>query len=167
MIVIKIFLIFLCLCGVLLSMMSIGGTFLITFAYLLHGISGKFEDFWYWLTMFTLLLLLSIAGEVLEFFSASIGSKKFGASNISFFTTLIFGILGGIWGTLIFPVIGTLIGTVFAACSAAFITELLLKGNWKVAIKASVGVLAGKTGSMLVKTLLSLFMATFVILSLF
>ena len=163
----KILIVFLCLSGIFLSLMSFGGTFLITLAYLFVWVINKFEDFWYWLVMLVLLLLLSIAGEILEFFSTSIGGKKFGASNISFFTTLVFGIAGGLWGTFILPIIGTLIGTILGAVLAAFITELIIKNKVKPALLASVGVLAGKTGSMLIKTLLSLFMAVFVIISMF
>ena len=148
-------------------MMSFGGTFLITFAYFFVGPINKFEDFWYWFIMLILLLVLSIVGEIVEFFSISIGSKKFGASNLSFFTTLIFGIFGGIWGTIILPIIGTLIGTIVGACLAAFVTELILRGKVKPALMASIGVLAGKTGSVLFKTLISFFMAVFVIISLF
>ncbi|MCK5707115.1 MAG: DUF456 domain-containing protein [Candidatus Aureabacteria bacterium] len=161
----KIFIAFLCIAGIFLSLMSFGGGFLITLAYLLLGLANRFENFS--MIFFLILLALSIFAEVLEFFSTAIGTKKFGGSNLSFFTTLVFGIIGGIWGTFILPLLGTLIGTLIGAAAAAFITELILKKQAKPALKTTFGVLAGKTISIAIKTFISLIMAISVIISMF
>ena len=161
----KILVIILCISGVFLSFMTIGGTFVITLAYFINGLSNKFNDFS--ILFLIILLILSIIGEIIEFFATSIGTKKFGASDLTFFTTLIFGIIGGIIGTFMLPLLGTLLGTVLGATLAAFATEYLLKGKAKPAINASIGVLAGKTGSILIKTFLSLIMAISVIIAIF
>jgi uncharacterized protein len=165
MIFLKILIIFLCVAGIFFSFLTLAGTFLITLSYFFYGLATKFDNFNFWLLF--LLFLLSVVGEVIEFFSAAIGGKHFGASNISFFTTLAFGIIGGIWGTFLLPVVGTLMGTLIGATLAAFSTEYMLKGKFEPALKASIGVLAGKTGSILVKTLLSLIMTVLVTISIF
>lgn len=165
MLFLKIMIVLMCLCGFLLSFMGIAGTFLIALAYIIFGLADRFHDFSVLLLLF--LILLSIAGEIVEFFSASIGSKKFGASNISFFSSLILGILGGVWGTVIFPVVGTLIGTIAGASVGAFVTELFLKGKFQAAAMASIGVVAGKTGGILFKTFIAFIMAVSVIVAIF
>ncbi len=164
-IVVKIFAFILCILGVILSFMGLWGPLLIAIAYLLDGLATQFEEFNIWLFIFFLGLWL--ISEIIEAFSTGLGAKKFGASNLSFFTTLIFGILGAIWGTMIMPLIGTIIGTILGACLAAFFTELFLKGKVKPALKACLGVLAGKTGGILIKTFIAMFMAIWVIISLF
>ena len=98
-----IFFIVVCLAGLIISVFGGPGPFIIFGGAFLYGLIEHFQDIDF--ATLLVLLILSIAGEIMEFFSGLIGAKKFGASKAGMIGALIGGITGSLIGTLFLPVI--------------------------------------------------------------
>ena len=128
------------ICGLLLTLMTLPGLWLM--------LAGTF--FYAWWTHFhligryTLLVLLALAllGEVLETRSAGAGARRAGATRRGLWGALIGGILGGLLLTIPFPLIGTLIGVCIGTFAGAVIGEL--SGGAEGWRSAAVGLSAAK-----------------------
>ena len=112
-----------CIVAVILSCVSISGTWVILGAalgaMLLRGDSG----FPGWITI-VVFLLLSIAIEVAEAFASSWGVAKRGGSKLAGFAALIGGLLGlGIGSYIPIPIVGSLLGMLVFSFGATFGVE--------------------------------------------
>jgi len=138
------FLLYLCLlifllCGVVLVIMTLPGLWLMLAAAAMYG----------WLTHWTylgaktlvVLLVLALAGEAIETFSAGAGAKRAGGTRRGFWGALIGGILGGIFLTFV-PIIGTLIGVCIGTFLGATAAEIL--GGQEALQSARIGFGAAK-----------------------
>ena len=127
-------------CGLLLTLMTLPGLWLMLAATFFYG----------WWTHFALigrytllvLLALTLLGEVLETRSAGVGAKRAGATRRGIWGALIGGILGGILLTIPFPLVGTLIGVCIGTFAGAVIGEL--SGGARTWQSTAIGLSAAK-----------------------
>lgn len=110
-------------CGLFLNALGLFGNWLILGAVCVAYIATDFMVFGPWVLV--IMLLLAIAGEVLEFVMAGYGAKRFGGSKGSMWAALVGCILGAIAGSPLLPIIGTVIGACFGAFVAAALWEFL------------------------------------------
>jgi uncharacterized protein YqgC (DUF456 family) len=151
------------LAGLVSILIGIPGTFIILGAVFVYSACTHFEV----VSMRLLVGLLSIAmtGEIIEAFLGLFVARKFGASRLALFSTLIGGFAGAVIGSLALPLIGTVIGAVAGAFLGAFIPEMALKRGVERSVSAGMGVFIGRTGAVFAKLFLGTVMIALVVVS--
>jgi uncharacterized protein len=109
------------------------GSLLMWLAILFYGLLYGFET----LTWggFALISLIALVTGTADIWLTMIGAKKGGASRRS----QLFGLLGAIIGTFIVPLLGTIIGYM----AGVLLAEYQKRQDWDLALRASLGGLAG------------------------
>jgi uncharacterized protein len=117
-----VFVCLLCVAGILLSCLSISGTWVVAGATILAAVlSGPEFPGWGLVVLF---LLLSAGVEVLESVAGVWGVKKRGGSNWAGFAALVGGLLGLFLGAAIpIPIVGSLLGMMAGSFGLVFLVE--------------------------------------------
>jgi len=110
-----------------------------------------------------IILALYFLGEVSEYVFIMIGAKKFGASNWAVVGALLGGILGALFGSVFFG-IGIIAGTFLGIFFGAFFAELIVKKDSYQSIKAGLGGVLGRIGSIVLKLMIALCMVGIMLL---
>jgi uncharacterized protein len=84
---------------------------------------------------FALISLIALVTGTADIWLTALGAKKGGAS----YRSQLFGLLGAIIGTFIVPLLGTIIGYM----AGILLAEYQKRGDWDLAVRASLGGLAG------------------------
>ena len=116
----------------LLGILGLPGNWFMLIATAIYALTVPAEatvSLW-WIVM-TILLVLAVAGEVIEMFASAHGVRKHGGSKrsalLSFAGALVGAIIGAVVGTGIMPIIGSLIGALLlsgaGALAGAFLGE--------------------------------------------
>ncbi len=111
----------LCAGGILLSCLSLSGTWLVLIAaaLLYYVLESSFPGIWTIVTFF----VLSVGVEILEFFAGWVGISKRGGSKLAGFMAVIGGFMGMAIGSALIPVIGTILGMFAGSFGLAFLVE--------------------------------------------
>lgn len=96
---------------------------------------------------------MALLGEVLEFISSAIGSKKAGGGKPAGYGAIIGATVGALVGTLFVPPLGTILGSIFGAGLGALILE---RGMTKSSVTKSMQVALGAAAGRLVATAIKL-----------
>lgn len=154
-------LIILCLVGFFAIFFTTFGTLLILLGALFYAAMTQFAV----LNLQTLLVLLTLylCGEVVEYFCIIFGAKKFGASNAGVVGAILGGILGAMFGASVFGV-GLFVGALLGVFMGAFVVEMLIHRDVLKSIKAGVGSVLGKFGSIVLKVIIAMFMFGVIVL---
>jgi uncharacterized protein YqgC (DUF456 family) len=131
------------LTGLLLNLFSLPGNWLMLLAVTAYAwLTGWRYVGLIWLVV---LLVVAIAGEVVEFFAAGAGAKKAGGTLWGVIGALLGGVVGSflLTGLVPIPIIGTLVGLIAGTFLGAMGAELLL-GKGEVQSSAVIGVGAAK-----------------------
>ncbi|MDD3627293.1 MAG: DUF456 domain-containing protein [bacterium] len=150
------------LAGLILNPTGLSGNLLIVIDVLVFSIIDKFERVPLWLII--VFLIFTAAGEAVEYFSSVVGTKKFGASNLSIIFMLIFMIAGGIIGASFTFGIGALFGAIIGAFVGALIGELITKKDFQKAVQAGTGAFMGRIVAWVVKTVIGIAMVFIIVL---
>lgn len=143
--------------GLLLDLLGLFGNWIILGAMVAAWLATGFQHFG--LISLVLMLLVAIAGEVLETLLAGYGAKKFGGSKGSMIAALVGAIGGAILGTPVLPIIGTLAGACVGAFSAAAFYEYVQhEKSVDASLKTGVGAALGKIGGLVAKLICGLVM---------
>jgi uncharacterized protein YqgC (DUF456 family) len=131
------------LTGLCLNLFSLPGNWL-----MLLAVAGyAWLTGWRYIGWITLLVLLvvAVAGEIVEFFAAGAGAKKAGGTIWGTIGALLGGLIGGftLTGLVPIPILGTLVGLILGTFMGAMGAELLL-GKGEVQSSAVIGVGAAK-----------------------
>jgi uncharacterized protein YqgC (DUF456 family) len=141
--------------GVLLTAMSLPGTWLILLA-------TSLAAWWRWdhglLSGSTLIALavLAVLGEIVELVAGAVGSKRAGGTAWGAVGALAGSLVGGISGTMILPVIGSVLGAAIGAFAGALLGERIAGRDLPAAAASGRGAFFGR----LVGTLSKLLIAT-------
>ncbi len=149
------------LLGVILTLCTLPGTWLMVLASLLMLLwqPGMFK--WYTIAG---LAVLAIAAEVFELLSGAVGAKKFGGSRNTAWGAIGGGILGAILGTVLFPIVGTIVGAVAGAGGGAMIVERHMNSkSWNDAAKIGTGAAVGRLAAVIIKGSIAAVMAIILI----
>jgi uncharacterized protein YqgC (DUF456 family) len=140
-------LILLSLAAVALNIISIPGNWVMLLCAVLVSWYSKWEA--PSLVFLSIMLLVLLAGEVIETLGSLVGAKKFGASSMAAWGAIGGGLVGGLLGFLIpIPLIGSIIGAILGAFLVAWCIELLKQKPFKDATWAAVGAALGRAMGM-------------------
>ncbi len=149
----KIILVIVYLISLLLSLIGFAGGFLLFIATFVYAFINKFQTFSP--ALLIVLGILAILCELIEFFSGTIGAKKFNASKQAVYGSVIGLFLGFVFSifTLQFYLIflGLVLGVVFGELIAG-------RRDFKTIGKSVIGVFLGKLGGIVLKFSLTLVM---------
>jgi len=112
-----------------------------------------------------ILFLLYLIGEVMEYLLIIMGAKRLGASNAAVVGALVGGIVGAILGVGVLGV-GLFIGTFLGIFLGAFLVEFLLQRDLVNSLKAGLGGVLGRLGSIVAKVVIAAIMFFIIISSL-
>jgi uncharacterized protein YqgC (DUF456 family) len=152
----EIFVWLLCLVGLLLSCLSLSGTWLVLLATMIAAwLSGP--EFPGWITP-AVFLAICLGVEFLEFIAGKWGVEKRGGSRAAGWAALGGSLLGSVVGGMIIPLIGSLIGMLIGGFAAAFAVEHRRLKQTEHAAHIAFGTVLARLMSMLLKVLATLLM---------
>jgi len=143
--------------GILMLLISLPGTWVILASVVLYALITGFGVVGW--KLITLLLVLAILGEVLEFVASAVGAQRYGASTGGSVCAIIGVLPGAIIGSALVPVIGTVVGALAGAFAGAYFYELSRKRAPDEALRAGWGALLGRSGSIVLKVVIAFAMS--------
>ena len=151
------------LAGLVSLVFGLPGTFVILGASVLYGWYGGFSDIT--VRVIILLVVLALAGELIEFLLGILGSKKYESSNRAIVGSIIFGIIGAVMGAPFFFGIGAVIGAFAGAFAGAILMELSQGKKMDEAIKSGWGAFLGRVAGTISKGAVGIAMIAITVLA--
>lgn len=151
------------LAGLISLIFGLPGTFFILGASVLYGWYGGFSDIT--VRVIIILVVLALAGELIEFLLGILGSKKYESSNRAIVGSIIFGIIGAVMGAPFFFGIGAVIGAFAGAFAGAILMELSQGKKMDEAIKSGWGAFIGRVAGTISKGAVGIAMIAITVLA--
>lgn len=151
------------LAGLVSLVFGLPGTFIILGASVLYGWYGGFSDIT--VRVIIILVVLALAGELIEFLLGILGSKKYESSNRAIVGSIIFGIIGAVMGAPFFFGIGAVIGAFAGAFAGAILMELSQGKKMDEAIKSGWGAFLGRVAGTISKGAVGIAMIAITVLA--
>ena len=151
------------LAGLVSIIFGLPGTFIILGASVLYGWYGGFSEIT--VRVIIILVVLALAGELIEFLLGILGSKKYESSNRAIVGSIIFGIIGAVMGAPFFFGIGAVIGAFAGAFAGAILMELSQGKKMDEAIKSGWGAFLGRVAGTISKGALGIAMIAITVLA--
>ncbi len=150
------------LLSLLLSMTGFAGGVLLFLTSLVYGYFEHFQKFNP--VILTILGILALLCEIIEFFSGTVGAKKFNASRQA-----VYGSVIGLFLGFLFAIFTLQFYLIFLGLIAGVILGEIIAGrrDFKVISKSIIGVFLGKIGGILLKTSITFIMMLIGIFRLF
>jgi len=142
-----------CIAGLFWSLFSGMGTLLVFLGAVFIGLATDFQAIN--VSILAILLILFLAGELLEYLLVLVGARSFGATRKAAWGSLAGGVLGfafGFFGTL---GIGIVPLTILGIFTGGFCVELADRRGVKQAIKSGAGGIFGRLGAIVTKVLIT------------
>lgn len=137
------------LAGLISLIFGLPGNFVILGASMLFGWYGGFQEIT--VKIIIILIVLALAGELIEFLLGILGSKKYESSNRAVVGSIIFGIIGAVMGAPFFFGIGAVVGAFAGAFAGAIIVELSQGKKMDEALKSGWGAFIGRVAGTISK----------------
>ena len=137
------------LAGLISLIFGLPGNFVILGASMLFGWYGGFQEIT--VKIIIILIVLALAGELIEFLLGIAGSKKYESSNRAIVGSIIFGIIGAVLGAPFFFGLGAVVGAFAGAFAGAIIVELSQGKNMDEALKSGWGAFIGRVAGTISK----------------
>ncbi len=151
------------LAGLVSLAFGLPGTFIILGASVLYGWYGGFSEIT--VGVIIILVVLALAGELIEFLLGILGSKKYESSNRAIAGSIIFGIIGAVMGAPFFFGIGAVIGAFAGAFAGAILMELSQGKKMDEAIKSGWGAFLGRVAGTISKGAVGIAMIAITVLA--
>jgi hypothetical protein len=151
------------LAGLISLIFGLPGTFIILGASVLYGWYGGFSEIT--VRVIIILVVLALAGELIEFLLGILGSKKYESSNKAIVGSIIFGIIGAVMGAPFFFGIGAVIGAFAGAFAGAILMELSQGKKMDEAIKSGWGAFLGRVAGTISKGAVGIAMIAITVLA--
>lgn len=149
------------LVGIIMTPLTLPGTWVIAGAGLLYSIFGSFDggmtSAWW---VMGWLVGLALFGEIMELIVGTLGGKAVNVSNGAIVAAFVGGMLGLLIGVPVF-LVGALIGLYLGAFLGAFVYELYVLGSVGKALVTAATVLTTRMMASFLKTCLAIGMAVF------
>jgi uncharacterized protein len=149
------------LAGVVMVPFTLPGTWVIVLAALLYSLVKDYHIVGDWKVLLVL-IIMAVAGEVVEFVTGALGAKKADVPTGAVVCSMIGGILGAVIGVPVF-LIGALLGLLIGTFLGAFIYQLIKDGQVRVALKDSFVVLTSRVIAIFAKTAIAVGMAIYLL----
>jgi uncharacterized protein YqgC (DUF456 family) len=111
-----ILLLLLMLVGLFVNIMGLPGLWLMVISYVGYALATGWDTYVGWPSI-TVLVLLGLGAELVEFLAGAAGSAAAGGRKRGMLGAVVGAVIGGIVGTPILPIVGTIVG----ACAGAFV----------------------------------------------
>ncbi len=144
------------LAGLVTLIFGLPGTFIILGASVLYGWYGGFQEIT--VKIIVILVVLALAGELIELLLGILGAKKYESSNRAIVGSIIFGIIGAVLGAPFFFGIGAVLGAFAGAFAGAILIELSQGKKMDEAIKSGWGAFLGRVAGTISKGALGIAM---------
>lgn len=146
--------------GLVLTLSGLFGNTVIFIAVIVYALLSGFQT----ISLINLVIIggLYLLGELLEYLFTLIGVRRLGASKAASWMALLGAFLGAFWGGTLFLGFGIIIGGFIGAVTAAIITELVIKNDLGLALRAGWGALIGKVSAMVVKAVIAVIIIVYV-----
>ena len=151
----------LCICGLVISCLSISGTWLVVIASILAAIIRPgFPGLW------TIAIFVVVAAliEGVEVFAGAWGVKRRGGSSLTGVAAVVGGLAGLFLGSLAAPVVGSLLGMMVGSFTLAFAVEYIRTKRSSNAATIATGAVIARLLVVLLKVGATLVMTTVLIL---
>jgi len=146
--------ILLCLAGLIMSALSLSGTWLVLAATIV-GAWTSGEEF-PGIASIVIFVVLCISVEVAEWFAGMWGVQRRGGSNLAGFMALLGGILGMILGSMLLPVFGAFPGVLVGSFALAYLVERRRLQKHDHALHIATGAVLARIAILLVKVITTL-----------
>ncbi len=141
------------LLSLLLSLTGFAGGVVLFISSLVYGYFEHFQKFNP--TVLIILAILAILCEIIEFFSGTVGAKKFNASRQAVYGSVIGLFLGFFFAIFTFQFYLIFVGLI----SGVILGEIIAgRREFKVILKSIIGVFLGKIGGIILKSSLTFIM---------
>ena len=147
----------LCIAGIILSCLSISGTWLVVVATAIAAFlrPNAFPNLW----LVVIFIVLSALVEVAETLSGIVGAQMHGGSKLSALAALIGGLAGMLLGTTIpIPILGNMFGLVIGSFALVFIVEYIRLKKANRAAHIALGTIISRVFVMMLKVTVTLAM---------
>ncbi|MEW6145246.1 MAG: DUF456 domain-containing protein [Thermodesulfobacteriota bacterium] len=151
------------LAGLVSLIFGFPGTFIILGGSVLYGWYGGFQEVT--VRIIVILVVLALAGELIEFLLGILGSKKYESSNRAIVGSIVFGIIGAIMGAPFFFGIGAVIGAFAGAFAGAILMELSQGKKMDEALKSGWGAFIGRVAGTISKGAVGIAMIAITVLA--
>lgn len=150
----------LCLSGLILSCLSISGTWLVSLAAILTFFL-KGDSFAGWICI-GIFLAASAIIEGLEFVASSMGVSKKGGSKLASFMAFVGGIMGAILGTFIpIPILGPVIGMFLGSFLLVYAVEYHRLKKHSIAADIATGTILARAAIIILKVVATMGMTLY------
>ena len=134
------------------------GTVIILGAILIYAIATHFNA-GIGIPFFIVLCIMTLLAETADNWLSAIGARRYGASTGSIWLSFVGGIGGAVFigGPLAIPLgpLGPIAGGFIGTFAIVVAYELYLRKNWKEALKAGWGTLAGRMAGIILKVVIA------------
>jgi hypothetical protein len=151
------------LAGLVSLVFGLPGTFIILGGSVLYGWYGGFQEIT--VRIIVILVVLALAGELIEFLLGILGSRKYESSNRAIMGSIVFGIIGAIMGAPFFFGIGAVIGAFTGAFAGAILMELSQGKKMDEALKSGWGAFIGRVAGTISKGAVGIAMMAITVVS--
>ena len=150
------------LIGLVLVPLGLPGTWLVVAISFLYSLFQDFQagrnDFW----VLSVVILLAVVAELLEFGIGVIGGRKLQVSNGAIVSSLIGGIVGAVIGVPVM-LVGGLLGLFIGVFAGAFVYEIVASRDWRLALKGAMATFFRRITSLFVKTFIAFMMVVYLL----
>ena len=151
------------LAGLVSLIFGLPGNFIILGASMLYGWYGGFQVIT--VKIIIILIVLALAGELIEFLLGILGSKRYESSNRAIAGSIIFGIVGAVIGAPFFFGVGAVVGAFAGAFAGAILMELSQGKKMNEAIKSGWGAFLGRVAGTISKGAVGIAMIAITVLA--
>jgi hypothetical protein len=144
--------------------LNIYGNFIIFGTALIYAIINNFASLSVKIIVF--LGLMAVIGEISEFLSVGVVSKRFGASRKAAIAAVLGAIIGSMVGSIL-GLIGAILGAFLGIFIAAFIVEIIIKRKMKEALRAGAGGMTGRVFATFFKAAIAIVMCLIILFNVF
>jgi uncharacterized protein YqgC (DUF456 family) len=158
-IVYYVLLVIILLTGVLLTCVTLPGTWLILLAFMGYAVITRSAGYVGWKSVMTLFLLAS-AAEMFDILASGAGAKRAGASRRAMMGAVIGGLVGAIFLSFIIPIFpfGTIAGACIGCFVGAGIVELLVRRDVGQSMRVGYHAAKGRLMGIIVRIITALLM---------
>ncbi len=154
------------LAGVVLTFITLPGTWIIIAIALVLAFIAKMTGWQSGLSLWfiAVAVALAVVGEVVEFFAGAAGAKRGGAGRPGAIGAIVGGLTGAVIATPVLPIIGTFLGAVVGAGIGAAIAERgFAEKSWKDSASIALGAAGGRLVATIAKTAIAALIALLLI----
>jgi hypothetical protein len=139
--------------GWLANILGLPGLWLMLLGHIIYTWATGWDHYTGW-TAISVLFVLAVAAEVIEFVAGAAGSKSAGGTKRGMMGAIVGGLAGGIVGSIVIPIpiAGTIVGAVAGSFAGAAVIEKMIHPDNGRAFRIGVGAAKGRLAGIIIKS---------------